>query len=134
MGDMTGNGKPRLSVFKGREAKLNKAIFWVLAQEGPLTIYDICKKVRTQRALRYTKYSVINRRVRSLVEKGYIERIGARRSQAGFESQLYRLASRAYLATILNEVNFDKFIEKANEEDIISALAVFTSNKFEPNE
>jgi len=77
---------------------------------------------------------VINRRVRSLVEKGYIERIGARRSQAGFESQLYRLAPRAHLATILNEVNLDKFIEKANEEDIISALAVFTSNKFEPNE
>jgi hypothetical protein len=32
---MTKNGKPRLSVFKGREAKLNKVIFWILAQEGP---------------------------------------------------------------------------------------------------
>jgi DNA-binding Lrp family transcriptional regulator len=103
----------------------------VLAQEGPLTIYDICRKVRTQRALKYIRYSVTNRRVRSLVEKGYIERIGARRSQAGFESQLYRLALRAYLATILNEINLDKFIEKANEEDIISALAAFISSKSE---
>jgi predicted transcriptional regulator len=130
---MIENGNPRLSIFKGREARLNKAIFWVLAEEGPLTIYDVCKKVRIRRALRYTKYSVINRRVRSLVEKGYIERIGARKTQAGFESQLYRLAPRAYLAIILNEVDLDKFIEKANEEDIISALAAFISNKFEPN-
>jgi len=130
---MAGNGKPRLSVFKGREATLNKAIFWVLAQEGSLTIYDICKKVRTQKALKYTKYSVINRRVRSLVEKGYIEKVGARKTQAGFESQLYRLAPRAYLATILDAIDLDKFIEKANEEDTISALAAFISNKLELN-
>jgi len=122
VGDITKNGKPQLSVFKGREAILNKTIFWVLAQEGPLTIYDICKKVRTQRALKYTKYSVINRRVRSLVEKGYIKRIGARKTQAGFESQLYQITFRANLAIIVNGTDFERFIETAEEEVIISAL------------
>jgi predicted transcriptional regulator len=133
VGDMKRNEKSKLSLFKGREAILNKAIFLVLAQEGPQTIYDICMKVRAQKALRYTKYSVINHRVRSLVEKGYIERIGARKTQAGFESQLYQLALRAYLAAILNMINLNTFIEKANVEDIISALAAFLSSKFEPN-
>jgi predicted transcriptional regulator len=130
---MIRNGKQRLSVFKGREAILNKIIFLVLTQEGSLTIYDIFRKVRTRRALRYTKYSVLNRRVRSLVEKGYIEKVGARKTQAGFESQLYQLAPRAYLATILYETNLDKFIEKANEEDITNALAAFISSKSETN-
>jgi hypothetical protein len=36
----------KLQVFKGREAKLNKAIFTILAHKGPLTIYDTHKEVK----------------------------------------------------------------------------------------
>jgi len=122
---MTGNRKPRLSVFKGREAKLNRAIFWVLAQDGPLTAYDICRKVRTQKPLRYTRYSVVNRRVRSLEESGYIERTEPRKTRAGFEAQLYQNTLRAYLAITVNQTDFNKFVEKAEEEKIISALSSF---------
>jgi hypothetical protein len=84
-----------LSVFKGREAKINKAIFWILAHESPLTIYEICKKVRTQKSLRYTRYSVVNRRVRSLEELSYIEKAGPKKTRAGFEAQLYQITFRA---------------------------------------
>jgi hypothetical protein len=115
--------KPRLSVFTGREAKLNKAIFQVLAIEGALTIYEINKKVRTERTLRHAKYSVINRRAKNLVEKGYIEKVGARKTQAGFESQLYQITFRTYLAIIVNRIDFDHLIETAGEEVIISALS-----------
>ncbi|MEM2112396.1 MAG: hypothetical protein QXX08_11065 [Candidatus Bathyarchaeia archaeon] len=120
---MTKNVKPRLSVFKGREAKLNKAIFWILAQEGPLTTYDITRKVRAQKELRYIKYSVINRRVRHLEQKGYIEKIGLRRTRAGFEARLYQLTFRAYLSIILNQTDLDYYIETAKEEKIICALS-----------
>jgi hypothetical protein len=119
---MTGNGTPKLSVFMGREAKLNKAIFQVLAIEGTLTIYEISKKVRTQKSLRYIKYSVINRRVRSLTAKRYIETAKARKTQAGLQAQLYQLSLRAYLAIILSRTDLDKFIEEANEKTIINTL------------
>jgi DNA-binding Lrp family transcriptional regulator len=114
--------KPRLSVFTGREAKLNKDIFQVLAIEGALTIYEISKKVRTHKSLRYIKYSVINRRVRNLTDKGYIETINARRTQAGFQAQLYQLTLRAYLVITLSKIDLDRFIEESSEKDIINAL------------
>ena len=119
---MTRNGKPRLSVFKGREAKLNIAIFLALAEEEPLTIYDICRKVRTQRTFKYTKYEERNRRVRNLTEKGYIETTNDRRTQAGFQAQLYQLTLRAYLAILLSKTDLDKFIEEANIGNVINAL------------
>jgi DNA-binding Lrp family transcriptional regulator len=118
--------KPRLSVFTGRETKLNKAIFQVLATEGALTIYEISKKVRTYRSLRYIKYSVINRRVRNLTDKGYIKTISARRTQAGLQAQLYQLTLRAYLAITLSKTDLDRFIEEANEKNIINALISLT--------
>jgi DNA-binding Lrp family transcriptional regulator len=126
---MARNGKLKLSVFKGREAKLNRAIFWVLAQDGPLTIYDVCKKVRIQRPLRYVRYSVVNRRVRSLEEVGYIEKTGPKKTLAGFEAQLYQITFRAYLAITVNQTNFNEFIEKAEEDRIISALSSFISTE-----
>jgi DNA-binding Lrp family transcriptional regulator len=118
--------KPRLSVFTGRETKLNKAIFQVLAIEGALTIYEISKKVRTHRSLRYIKYSVINRRVRNLTDKGYIEAISARRTLAGFQAQLYQLTLRAYLVITLSKTDLDRFIEEAKEKNIINALISLT--------
>jgi DNA-binding PadR family transcriptional regulator len=122
VGDMTGNGKPRLFVFTGREAKLNRAIFQVLAIEGTLTIYEIYNKVRTNKSLRFIKYSVINRRIRNLTDKGYMETVRARRTQAGFQAQLYQLTLRAYLAITLSKIDLDKFIGEANEKNIINAL------------
>ena len=43
----------RLQVFKGREAKLNRAIFQILALKGPLIIYDIHKEVKVQKGLKH---------------------------------------------------------------------------------
>jgi hypothetical protein len=31
----------RINIFKGREARLNRAVFWILAQKAPLTVYDM---------------------------------------------------------------------------------------------
>jgi hypothetical protein len=52
----------RVSVFKGHEARLNRAIFHILALKGPQTICDIHKEVKTQRGLKHTKYINVNRR------------------------------------------------------------------------
>jgi len=120
----------RISVFRGRDARLNKAIFWILAQQGSLAIYDIWRKLRTQRDFAYTPYNTVNRRVRILGDLGYIEKSGERKTKTGFEAKLYQLTARAYLAMLLSRTNLDSFIEKASEATIISALATFTNHYF----
>ena len=113
----------RLSVFKGREARLNKAIFHILALKSPQTIYEVSKEVKAQRGLKHTKYTNINRRVKVLEEYGYIKKVGTRKTQAGFQASLYQLTVRAYLAISFNRVNLDNLIKKANEESILAILA-----------
>jgi DNA-binding PadR family transcriptional regulator len=103
----------RISIFKGREARLNKAIFWILAQKGPLTIYDIWRKLRDQRDFAYIRYHIVNRRVRALADHGFVEKIGQRRTRTGFVAVLYQLTARAYLAMVLDKIGFDEFIQKA---------------------
>ncbi len=119
----------RISVFKGREAKLNRAIFHILALKGPLTIYNIHKEVKTQRKLRHVHYSTINKRVRSLEELGYIKRIGVKKTKAGFKASIYELTARAYLAIILDSVNLEDLlmrVDEATASAIIAAIAYTT--------
>lgn len=118
-------GKP--SVFKGREAKHNYAIFQILALKGPLTIYDIHKEVKTLRAFRYVRYASVNKRVRSLEELGYIGKIGVKKTKAGFEASRYELTARAYLAILLSQIDLDRFVEEAGDEAVLSALAALSS-------
>jgi len=115
----------RVSVFTGRDARLNKAIFWILAQQGSLTIYDIWRKLRAQSDFTYIPYNTVNRRVRALEEHGYVEKSGERETKTGFVAKLYQLTARVYLAALLNRTDLDDFIEKASDDRILCALAAF---------
>jgi len=115
----------RVSVFRGRDARLNKAVFWILAQQGTLTIYDLWRRLRTQRDFAYIPYNTVNRRVRALEEHGYIEKSGERETKTGFAAKLYQLTNRAYLAMLLNRINLDNFVEKAPNDEILCALVAF---------
>jgi hypothetical protein len=117
----------RISVFKGRDARLNKAIFWILAQQSPLTIYDIWRKLRTQRDFAYLPYNTVNRRVRALEQQSYIEKSGERTTKTGFVAILYQAAVRAYLAILLDKIDLDHFLEKASEASILSAVGAVIS-------
>lgn len=120
---MARNGNPRLSVFKGREAKLNRAIFLVLADESPLSIRQVCKKVRNFRDFRYTQYRVVNRRVKALQQEGYLKLVEVKITLQGFQSKQFELTSRAYLAFVLESVDFDALIQSKKEEKLITLLA-----------
>jgi len=115
-----------LFVFKGRTRRLTKAIFWIIAQNPPLVIWDICIAVRKRRGLRYTKYSVVNHRIRTLETRGYLEKSGTRKTHTDSESPLYQLTSKAYLAIVLDKINLDTFLKKANENTASTALALFS--------
>jgi len=111
----------RISVFKGRKAKLNHAIFHILAGKGPHTIYDIHKTVKTQRKLRHVRYASVNKRVRSLEETGYIKKIGVKKTKTGSQAIIYDLAARAYLAMLLNSIKLDKLVMQVDE---VAALII----------
>jgi Fe2+ or Zn2+ uptake regulation protein len=115
----------RISVFKGREAKLNRAIFQVLALKSPLTIYDIHKEVKARRGLRRTRYATVNKRVRSLEELQYVKRIGAKKTKAGFEASTYELTARAYLAILLNSINLNELVTQVDEATASALLGYF---------
>ena len=75
----------RLSVFKGREARLNRAIFHILALKSPLITYDIHKEIKAQKGLKHTKYTNVLRRIRALEESGHLEKAGIRKTLPGSE-------------------------------------------------
>jgi hypothetical protein len=73
-----------LVVFKGREAKLNYAIFQILALKGQQTIYDVYKQVIKYKGLKNTRYASVNKRIKALEEKSYIKRTGTRLTCTGW--------------------------------------------------
>jgi len=116
----------RISVFKGREARLNFAVFQVLALKGPQTIYDITKELKAQKGLRYIRYATVNKRIRLLKESGYINKIGIKKTKAGFEASIYELTARSYLAILLNSINLDKLVMRVDEATASMILAAIT--------
>ena len=117
----------RLSVFKGREARLNKAIFHILALKGPLITYDIAKQIRQQKFMRRKLPSVVNRRVRVLERLGYVKKAGTKKTLPGSIGILYQISSKAYLALMLDQVSLNDIIEKTDETAALELLARIVS-------
>jgi hypothetical protein len=119
----------KLSVFKGREAKLNRAIFQSLALKGAQTIYDIHKHVRTFRGLRYTYYGNVNKRVRVLQQLGYLKEVNIKSTKAGFEATEYELTTRSYLAIMLDSIDLEDILNRIDEDvasEILALMATLT--------
>jgi hypothetical protein len=116
-----------LSVFKGREARLNRAIFQTLALKGPQTIYDIHKQIRTRKEMKRTHYSNVNRRVRELQNLGYTIEARIKNTKAGFKAAEYELTMRAYLALMLDSVKLEDAIERIDENTGVEILAGLTN-------
>ncbi|MCJ7614341.1 hypothetical protein MUO71_06240 [Candidatus Bathyarchaeota archaeon] len=115
----------RLSVFKGREAKLNHAIFQVLTQKSPQTAWDIFSQFTKQKDLSHLKYWVLIRRIKNLYESDYLMKVGETKTMPGTETGLYQLTPRAELAMALDQINLDTFITEANYSRIFNALEAF---------
>ena len=115
----------RLQIFKGRKAKLNYAIFHILALKNPQATWDIFKQFKKQKDMAHLKYSVLIRRVKALQESDYLMEVGERKTRPGSETALYQLTPRAELAVALDQINLDKFITEADYHRIITALEAF---------
>ena len=119
----------KLQVFKGREAKLNKAVFTILAHRDPQTIYDIHREVKAQRGLRQTRYVNVNKRVRALEETGYIKKTGIRKTKAGFQALTYEPTTKAYLSILLDSINLGELmrVDDATAQIILGAILHFSN-------
>ena len=113
-----------LAVFKGREAKLNRAIFQSISTNGSQTIYELYKNVRTFRGLKNTHYANVNKRVRSLEQLGYLKKLKTQSTKAGFKTIIYELTNRAHLALVLNAINIDDLLNTLNEEFALQITAI----------
>jgi DNA-binding PadR family transcriptional regulator len=119
----------RLSVFKGREAKLNRAIFQVLKEEAPQAMWDILRKIRKMRGLKHTKYAVINKRINALEAEGYLKKTGERETKHGGKTALYEISAKAKLAIKLCSQPLDDRIDKLDEDSALIILNAINSSK-----
>ena len=114
----------KISVFKGKQAALNLAIFCALS-EKPLIIYDLTKQIKEKREFIRLKPSMVGRRVKDLVKQGYLEIAGSRDTKPGAQATLYQLTAKAKVALYYNTVNRDKFLEEADEQTLNAELNTF---------
>ncbi len=112
----------QISVFQGKKAALNLAIFIVLFNNS-LIIYDITKKIQEQKQFNNLKPSAVGRRIRNLIKKGYLEVAGKRDTKPGPKATLYRLTTKAQVALYYNMVSREMFLKEANEEALTAELA-----------
>jgi hypothetical protein len=70
----------------------------------------------------------VNKRVRSLEESGYTKKAGARKTKAEFETTVYELTSRAYLAILLNSTNLEGLVKELDEEEASAIMATIASS------
>ncbi len=100
-----------LAVFKGREAKLNRAIFEILA-ESLQTISNLQKQLSKQKGLSGVYYASLTKRIHVLKETGYIKEI----KPTGYKASAYALRVKAYLATFLNSNSMQDVLDVATDE------------------
>jgi DNA-binding PadR family transcriptional regulator len=125
----------KISVFKGKQAALNLAIFGALFKT-PLVIYDMTKQVKENRAFYLLKPSMVGRRVKDLVNQGYLEIAGSRDTKPGIQATLYQLTTKAKVALYYNSVSRDTFLEEADEQTLtaeLSALRLFFEKRDSEN-
>lgn len=103
-----------LSVFKGREARLNLAIFIALALLGPLTITGIQKQVSKQKGLEGTYYASLTKRLRCLDANGYITGLEQKTNR---KALTYQITNKAYLAMFFYENSLQEILNQATENE-----------------
>ena len=117
-----------LSVFKGREAKLNHAIILALSTKEPQTTRALRKKIIQIKGLQDTSYSTVNKRVRNLEQKGYIRKTAAKERLGGI-TNYYALRPKAYLAKFFDSITIEDLVEQANDKTALTMLGTLISTR-----
>jgi hypothetical protein len=112
-----------LSVFKGKEDKLNRAIFQTLALKEPQSTNSLYKNVRKIRGFSRKHYGNVNKRVRALQELGYVKAADIQNTEGRTQAVVYELKTKAFLALMLDSISLETMLNRANEETATKILA-----------
>ena len=118
----------RLSVSKGREASLNRALIQALISKEPQTTNQLFTKIAQIEEFKDISYSTVNKRVRSLEQSGYIKKVLVKKRVGGL-SNYYELRPKVYLAQFLASNNIYKLFEQADDQLSLTFLAAFIKAK-----
>src|SRR4030065_1948593 len=100
-----------LSVLKGREAKINRAILHALGAMEPQSTRALHKRIIKIKGMKHTSYSTVNKRVRSLEQTDYVRKIGINERVGGI-TNYYELRPKAYLAKFFDFTTIEELIEQ----------------------
>jgi hypothetical protein len=112
-------------VFKGREAKLNRAIFHVLHKKSPQTAWQIFSLLSKNKEMKGLTYWTVIRRMKALQKQDHVMVVGKIETMPGTETSLYQLTPRAELTLVLDKLSMDQFLKKADYNRILIALEAF---------
>jgi DNA-binding PadR family transcriptional regulator len=115
-------------VFKGREARLNRAIIQVLAAKEPQTTRALRKRISQIKGMKDTSYSTVNKRVRNLEQKGYIKKVEVK-ERVGRVTNYYELRPKAYLAKFFDSTTIEELVEQANDKTALTILGTLIGTK-----
>lgn len=113
----------KLSIFKGREAKLNRAIINVFESEETKSTRQIYKKIIQNKELKNTNYSTVNKRIRNLEKTGFLKKTLTQKRSGGI-TNYYQLQPKALLAKFLDDHNTKDLFENIDDESAIEILNV----------
>lgn len=111
-----------LSVFKGRESRLNRAIIQALAAKEPQTTRELRKRITQTRGMKHTRYSTVNKRVRRLEQSGYLRKTVVQERVGGI-ANFYEICPKAYLATFLNFTSIEDLLDRVSDDVALAILA-----------
>lgn len=106
-------GGLELVVFKGREAKLNFAIFIALAVLGPLSINELHKQVSRQKGLSNLYYASLTKRLHCLTAEDYLKE---NKPKQGSKASIFTLTNKAHLAIFLHLNSMQDILDKSTEK------------------
>ncbi len=117
-----------LSVFKGREARLNLALFESLSFLHPQTIKDLQKKISKKPKLQGVYYASLSKRISCLEETGYLKK-----AKIDSRAAAYELRPKAYLAMLLESFSPEDLLDRVTDKSasilLLAILNVILSSE-----
>ena len=112
-----------LSVFKGREARLNRVILGALSKKDSQTTYEIYKQIRKLRGFRRVRYTSIRRRVIAVERANLIKVVDMVKTRQGLQAPVYGLTGKAYLTLVFGFLTLEDAIDSLDDASAFAVLA-----------
>ena len=95
----------KLNAYQGVKARNNRLVLGYLASQGPSLPYRIFKDLKDLGYFKDNQYPTIHRRVKSLVDEGYVTAAGTRSTLRGKQSEeiRYGLTPLGFIASLALE-------------------------------